>query len=720
MSQFDIAGPIQSKELAALIFAIHSHLARLLGLSALDQEFSLVSEFVRGLIDLAPIEAWERDSFLEQYCQRVDLDLSSVLAKLLRDTPGPGFDPTLLGLPAVAVPIPPLIVPLLPVAWREKEVTIASYVPGLNRLLLEPVFQTLNVFWGVERINCVWSEPAHLREIIRQMTGRIDCDARSAREILKAENGGVPWIDLDGISPSDKINQWFSATLQRRYSAAPVYCGKRLLTLAVPRLVGPQLKAEIEGALRNRFFIQQVLTDEEALQRFISASESRAINTSGIVQTMVSVNRLGAGPEALEVIQADELQQPSGNSREDEQAVIKFVHSILYKAVDMGASDIMFQEFPQKLRVCYKVDGDWSDENGEFPGQIAKQVISRIKVISGLEIQYVRLPQDGTFPIKIGDQRYDIRVNTSCQAQGEQAVLRLQRDHRHIKTLTELGVPDRYVAAIDNVMSGDHGLLILCGPTGSGKTTTIYSILHSLDAVRNNILTAESPIEIYIENISQTQIDDNGPYSYAMWARGVLRQAPDIVMMGEIRDEESVEALMRLSSSGHRAISTLHINSVCEVPSRFFLFQAHPFMVADSLKLAISQRLVKKVCPRCAREEPIPSEERLYHLDVNPAWLEGARTLRRGGKCDFCRHSGVSGRKAIFEALMIDDELKVAIQERAPAVHLRKLMEAKGESGLFEKAIREAAKGVITLEEACKFRQHSGRGEARLVRGQQM
>jgi type IV pilus assembly protein PilB len=252
-------------------------------------------------------------------------------------------------------------------------------------------------------------------------------------------------------------------------------------------------------------------------------------------------------------------------------------------------------------------------------------------------------------------------------------------------------------------MNGDHGLLILCGPTGSGKTTTIYSILHSLDAVSNNILTAESPIEIYIENISQTQIDDNGPYSYAMWARGVLRQAPDIVMMGEIRDEESVEALMRLSSSGHRAISTLHTNSVCEGPSRFFLFQAHPFMIADSLKLAISQRLVKKVCPRCAREEPIPSEERLVRLGINPAWLEGTSTLRRGGKCDFCRHSGGSGRKAIFEALMIDDEVKVAIQERAPALHLRKLMEAKGESGLFEKAVREAAKGVISLERSLQI-----------------
>jgi type IV pilus assembly protein PilB len=472
--------------------------------------------------------------------------------------------------------------------------------------------------------------------------------------------------------------------------------------------LGPRLKAEIEGALRHRFSLQQVLVDEAALRRFITASESKAINTSGIVQAMMAAERTGRIAENLEVIYAEKLQQFGARNREDEQAVIKFVHSILYKAVDMGASDIMFQEFPQRLRVRYKLDGDWFDENGEFPGHIAKQVISRIKVISGLEIQYVRLPQDGTFPIKIGDQRYDFRVNTSYQAQGEQAVLRMQRDQRSIKALSELGMPEQYIRAVDEMMNGDHGLLILCGPTGSGKSTTIYSILKSLDSVKNNILTAESPIEIFLENISQTQIDDDGPYTYAMWARGILRQAPDIVMMGEIRDEESVDALMRLSSSGHRAISTLHTNSVCEVPNRFFTFGAQPFMVADSLKMAVSQRLVKKVCPRCCIEEPIPSEQRLSELGVLPDWLAGVGVLRRGRKCDFCRNTGVSGRKAIFEALLVDDDVKMAIQERVPAVQLKNLMAAKGERSIFEKAVREAAAGVISLEEACKFREELG------------
>jgi type IV pilus assembly protein PilB len=695
-------------ELDPIVSAVHYHLAHLLGLRELNDDFAFLLEFLGDMATSSPQEAWHRKSFLEEYAERVDLDLTSLCTKLLRENPTPPFNTTILGLSPGALKIPPIAVPLFGVCRRPDEVTIASSIPGFNKLLQTEDFHVLNRFWGVRHLTAVWAEPGHLRDVIRQAGQQLDFERVADSPPEKIENGGVPWISLDNVQPSDKINQWFSPVLQRKYNAVAVYCGKRILTLAVSRPLGPRLKAEIEGALRHRFSLQQVLVDEAALQRFVTASESKAINTSGIVQAMMAAERTGRIAENLEVIYAEKLQQFGARNREDEQAVIKFVHSILYKAVDMGASDIMFQEFPQRLRVRYKLDGDWFDENGEFPGHIAKQVISRIKVISGLEIQYVRLPQDGTFPIKIGDQRYDFRVNTSYQAQGEQAVLRMQRDQRSIKALSELGMPEQYIRAVDEMMNGDHGLLILCGPTGSGKSTTIYSILKSLDSVKNNILTAESPIEIFLENISQTQIDDDGPYTYAMWARGILRQAPDIVMMGEIRDEQSVDALMRLSSSGHRAISTLHTNSVCEVPNRFFTFGAQPFMVADSLKMAVSQRLVKKVCPRCCIEEPIPSEERLSELGVLPDWLAGVGVLRRGRKCDFCRNTGVSGRKAIFEVLLVDDDVKMAIQERVPAVQLKNLMAAKGERSIFEKAVREAAAGVISLEEACKFREEIG------------
>jgi Type II secretory pathway, ATPase PulE/Tfp pilus assembly pathway, ATPase PilB len=688
-----------------LDLAVLDHLAKLLELREARSDVSIVFDFFAAENTLEPIVRWQRESFLERYAAKAGLDLNVLLGKMVRDSQVTPFDSSLLGASPKNVQIPPLTVPLIPVSRRDSEITIASWIPGLETLLGRREFELLNQFWGVRRIGVVWSEPGSLRETIKRFIDAIDLRpvARSIEGEIK--NGDIPWLDLDGMTPAEKVNHWFSPALQRRYQACPVYCGKRLLTLAVAKPLDPLTKAEIEGALRHRLSVQQTLADPIPLQRFITASEGRAINTAGIVRAMIGLDRQVRDFDPLETIQADKLQESRVRSDVDEQAAIKFVHSILYKGVDLGASDIMFQEFPQRLRVRYKVDGDWFDENGEFPGRIAKQVISRIKVISGLEIQYMRLPQDGTFPIKIDDQRYDFRVNTSYQSQGEQAVLRLQRDQRHVKTLPELGMPLRYVKAISDLMDGDNGLLILCGPTGSGKTTTIYSILRSIDALKNNVLTAESPIEVLLENISQTQIDDDGPYTYAIWARGILRQAPDIVMMGEIRDEESVDALMRLSSSGHRAISTLHTNSVCEVPNRFSLFRAQPFMVADSLKMAISQRLVKKVCPRCYIEEPVPSEERLIRLGVHPNWLNGVSAVRRGRKCDFCRQTGVSGRKAIFDALIVDDEVRVAIQEQVPAVQLRRMLEGKGETTLFEKAVQEVAAGVISLEEACKFRE---------------
>jgi type II secretory ATPase GspE/PulE/Tfp pilus assembly ATPase PilB-like protein len=693
----------QSEPLQNLNHLLHFHVARLLGIR--ERELRFLLDHIESSDATNPMAIWRADSLIERYSKDFDLELGSILSKLIRDSALTPFDPTLLRFSPNGLRMPALSVPLLPVARTLNELTVASSIPGLDGLLQQSEFQVLNAFWGVPKLTAVWCEPEHLKHVLNLVTDNLDLTPSSVRLTTEITNGGTPWINLDEVSPSGKVNHWFSPTLQRRYSACPVYCARRRLTLAVERLLPPNVKAEIEGALRHRFSVQQVLADGAALERFITTSESMAISASGILRSMSALEQADKKNERLEVIRADSLQQSSHRYRNDEEAVIKFVHSILYKGVELGSSDIMFQEFPQQLRVRYKVDGDWFDQEGDFPGHIAKQVISRIKVISGLEIQYVRLPQDGTFPIKIGDQRYDFRVNTSYQAQGEQAVLRLQRDERSVKSLADLGMPPHYVSAIKDLMEGDHGLLILCGPTGSGKTTTIYSILRSVDAVKNNVLTAESPIEVFLENISQTQVDDDGPYSFAMWARGILRQAPDVVMMGEIRDEESVEALMRLSSSGHRAISTLHTNSACEVPNRLFLFRAQPFMVADSLKLAISQRLVKKLCPRCAIEEPLPTEERLVRLGIKPEWLMGVNAVRRGRKCDFCRKTGVSGRKAIFEALIVDDEVKIAIQERAPALNLQRILERRGEASLFEKAVREAAAGVISLEEACKFRE---------------
>ena len=378
---------VPSQGYDALNIVILDHLVKLLGLSGSRNDISLISDFFMFENSLELMVRWQRGSFLEWYAEKTDLPLNVLLAKIARDYPVIPFDSALLGASPKNVQIPPLAVPLVPVSRRDSELTLTSWIPGMEALLDRREFELLNQFWGVRRIGVVWSEPGPLRETIKQFVNRIDLRPADRRIDGEIENGAIPWIDLDGVTPAEKINHWFSPVLQRRYQACPIYCGKRLITLAVAQPLDPLTKAEIEGVLRHRFSVQQVFADPMPLQRFITASESKAINTAGIVRAMIGLDGQTREADPLEIIQADKLQESRVRSEVDERAVIKFVHSILYKGVDLGASDIMFQEFPQRLRVRYKVDGDWFDENGEFPGRIAKQVISRIKVISGLEIQ---------------------------------------------------------------------------------------------------------------------------------------------------------------------------------------------------------------------------------------------------------------------------------------------------------------------------------------------
>jgi hypothetical protein len=305
-----------------LNIVILEHLAKLLGLSESRSDVSIISDFFASEISLEPIVRWQRESFLEWYAGKTDLDLNVLLGKMVRDHPVTPFDSGLLGASPKNIQIPPLTVPLVPVSRRDSEVSVASWIPGLEVLLDRREFELLNQFWGVRRIGVVWSEPAPLRETIKQFINAIDLRPTDRRIEGEIKNGGIPWIDLDGMTPAEKINHWFSPVLQRRYQACPVYCGKRLLTLAVAKPIDPLTKAEIEGALRHRFSVQQAFADPIPLQRFISASESKAINTAGIVRAMIDLDRQTRDADPLEIIQADKLQESRVRSEADEQAVI--------------------------------------------------------------------------------------------------------------------------------------------------------------------------------------------------------------------------------------------------------------------------------------------------------------------------------------------------------------------------------------------------------------
>src|ERR1700757_2885952 len=256
------SGPLQS-----LNHLLHFHVARLLGIR--ESELRFLLKHIESSDATNPMATWQSDSLIERYSKNFDLELGSILSKLIRDSALTPFDPTLLRFSPSGLRMPPVSVPLLPVARTLNQLTIASSIPGLDALLQQPEFQVLNAFWGVPKLTAVWCEPDHLKHVLNLVTDNLDLTPSNVRLATEITNGGTPWINLDEVSPSGKVNHWFSPTLQRRYAACPVYCARRRLTLAVERLLPPNVKAEIEGALRYRFSVQQVLAYAEAVELFI-------------------------------------------------------------------------------------------------------------------------------------------------------------------------------------------------------------------------------------------------------------------------------------------------------------------------------------------------------------------------------------------------------------------------------------------------------------------
>jgi type II secretory ATPase GspE/PulE/Tfp pilus assembly ATPase PilB-like protein len=287
---------------------------------------------------------------------------------------------------------------------------------------------------------------------------------------------------------------------------------------------------------------------------------------------------------------------------------------------------------------------------------------------------------------------------------GEKAVLRVQPKFDTIRSLEDYEMPQTYIDAIDQTLVGSSGLIVLCGPTGCGKSTTIYSILRRLDSSFLNILTIEDPVEILVPLISQRPIDRAAGETFPSWTRGLLRKAPCIAVVGEMRDQETVEAVMTVATSGHRIISTLHTTSAWTIPSRLLDLKAQLFFVSQSLSVGISQRLVQMLCPKCQVQVPVPAAEKLVRMGLDPERFEGVTHLAKARGCPFCHGRGSYGRRAIFEAMLVDEEIREAIEEGATSLDLKNISASKGEQTIFDKALAEAIAGRISLQEACKTR----------------
>jgi general secretion pathway protein E len=384
----------------------------------------------------------------------------------------------------------------------------------------------------------------------------------------------------------------------------------------------------------------------------------------------------------------------------DEAPVIRFVHSVLFRAIRERSSDIHFEPYEKELVVRNRVDGILYPMV-TAPRKWHAPAVSRVKVMAGLDIAERRLPQDGRIKIRLGGKEIDIRVSTVPTAFGERAVLRLLDRSSVAIGLSDLGLTEQEMSAIERFLTRTSGILLVTGPTGSGKTTTLYAALRRLDSGTKNIITIEDPVEYQIRGIGQIQVNPKIQLTFAGGLRSILRQDPDIIMVGEIRDAETAEIAIQASLTGHLVLSTLHTNDSATAVTRLVDMGIEPFLVGSSLAAVVAQRLVRRLCPDCkVPYAPTAGEARGIGLREIPA----APFYRPAG-CPKCLQTGYSGRTGLFEILPADETIRAAILTRSDADGIRSLAVSRGMRTLLAAGADKVAAGVTSAEEVLRVTQ---------------
>lgn len=379
-----------------------------------------------------------------------------------------------------------------------------------------------------------------------------------------------------------------------------------------------------------------------------------------------------------------------------EAPVIKLVNHILFQAVKRGASDIHIEPFEKELVVRYRIDGVMHHVMMP-PKRIQSALSSRIKIMANLNIAEKRIPQDGRIQIKVADKAIDIRVSILPVAYGERVVMRLLDKSRTFSDLEKLGLSERDLRVLMKGIEQPNGIVFVTGPTGSGKTTTLYSVLARLNRPDVNVITVEDPVEYQMSGIGQVQVREKIGLTFAASLRSILRQDPDIVMIGEIRDQETAQIAIQAALTGHLVLSTLHTNSAPATITRLLDMGIEPFLIASSITLAMAQRLVRRLCDHC-KKPYTPPQEMLNRLGLSAQEVQGITFYDAIG-CEECLNSGYRGRFAIFEVMEITNALARLIMDRVDTSVLRQQAVKDGMTLLFHDGIRRIKEGVTTLEE---------------------
>ncbi len=501
---------------------------------------------------------------------------------------------------------------------------------------------------------------------------------------------GADYLDLDGWEPSPEVVKAIPGGLARLHGALPVAKDGHSITVALTDPLNPQLADDLRFALGKEITLAVAPVPQvEAMIDELYGSESASMDDA--LKNLVA-----------DVEYGEDWEESEAAIREQANAtpIIRFVDLVLQEAINARASDIHFEPFETEFKIRYRVDGALY-EMSPPPRSLASSVISRIKVMSGLNIAERRMPQDGRIQKNISGRQVDLRVSTLPTQHGESVVLRVLDRSVVNLDLESLGMPDEIYNYILGTIKKPNGIFIVTGPTGSGKTTTLYSALRKINTLDSKLLTAEDPVEYDIEGIIQLPVNDGIGLSFARALRAFLRQDPDRIMVGEMRDLETAQISIQASLTGHLVLSTLHTNDSAGAITRLTDMGVEPFLLSATLEGILAQRLIRRICPDCKTAYE-PSESILGQLGLSVYDL-GDKQFFYGEGCRTCNNTGYKGRKGIFELLDINESMREMINQRSPTVVIKQKAIELGMRTLREDGLETIYEGESTIEEVLKY-----------------
>ncbi len=522
---------------------------------------------------------------------------------------------------------------------------------------------------------------------------------RTEEDILRwlAKEYDLPFTSLDDVEPDRQVLSLFPARLLLRDELLPLRRVNGSVEIATSRLfatAGLDTLKTMTG-----LNLKPVLAPSEAIQREMKKRLGVGADT---IDTL--------GEEApLQVVDDNDEEDTNLDNAAEDASIIRFVNQVLKDAIDLRASDIHLEPFEDELRIRYRIDGVLQEV--PVPAQVKRfqpAIVSRVKILSHLNIAEKRLPQDGRIKIRLDENEVDIRVSVIPMLHGEAVVMRLLRQNSTLRGMGELGMDPRELKSFRRILGLPHGIILVTGPTGSGKTSTLYTALSEINDAVRKIITIEDPIEYQLKGINQIQVSEKSGLTFARGLRAILRHDPDVLLIGEIRDRETAQIAVQASLTGHLVFSTLHTNDAPGALTRLVDMGVEPYLVASSLEAVLAQRLVRVLCPKCKQVDD-SATARALRSDLK---ISSSIPFFRAVGCRECRQTGYHGRRGIFEWMETTPEIRQMILKHCSSGEIREVARKAGMRALADDGWRLVREGITTPEEVLRVTKDQSLGES--------